>query len=202
MINYYNQMLEEIKKMSPDGSRKKLLLHSCCGPCSTACLQVLKEYFDVTVLFYNPNIAPEKEYILRKNEQERYIRDYAQGVQFLECGYDPDEFYRVVKGYEKCPEGGDRCALCFDLRLDFCAKVAKEKGFDCFCTTLTVSPHKNAELINSIGKLKESKYGVKFLPSDFKKKNGFLNSVKLSDEAGLYRQNYCGCVFSLNTERE
>lgn len=178
------------------GKRPSLLLHSCCGPCSTYCIEYLAEAFDVTVLFYNPNIAPEQEYRHRAEEQERYIRDFTHGVKCLICDYDPQEFYSRVKGLENCPEGGERCAACFDLRLDRCAKLAKEKGFDYFCTTLTVSPHKNARLINETGERKAAEYGVAFFPSDFKKKNGYLRSVELAKAASLYRQNYCGCAFS------
>ncbi len=178
------------------GVRESMLLHSCCGPCSTACIEYLADAFDLTVLFYNPNIAPEDEYALRAQELQRYIRDFTSGVKCEICDYDPQEFYSVVKGFEDCPEGGARCEKCFRLRLEYCARVAAERGFDWFCTTLTVSPHKNAQLINAVGQSLAEKYGVKFFPSDFKKKDGYLKSVRLAKEAGLYRQNYCGCIFS------
>lgn len=188
---------DEIKRgLSDEGRRESMLLHSCCGPCSTACIDYLSECFDVTVLFYNPNIAPEEEYDLRASEQARYVRDFTDGVKCEICAYDPWVFYDKVKGLENCEEGGARCEKCFELRLDHCARLAKERGFDWFCTTLTVSPHKNAELINAIGEEVAKKYGVKFFPSDFKKKDGYLKSVRLAKEAGLYRQNYCGCAFS------
>lgn len=174
-----------------------MLLHSCCGPCSTACIDYLKDVFDVTVLFYNPNIAPEEEYKLRAAEQKRYIDDFTDGVKYVICDYDPREFYDRVKGLENCEEGGKRCEKCFELRLERCAALAKENGFDAFCTTLTVSPHKNAEIINEIGEKLAESYGVAFFPSDFKKKDGYLKSIRLSEKAGLYRQNYCGCVFSM-----
>lgn len=174
-----------------------MLLHSCCGPCSTACIEYLKECFDLTVLFYNPNIAPREEYEHRAAEQARYVRDYTDGVKCEICDYDPAVFYEAAKGFEDCEEGGERCARCFDVRLDYTARIAKEQGFEWFCTTLTVSPHKNADLVNATGERKAVEYGVRFFPSDFKKKNGYLNSVRLAKEANLYRQNYCGCIFSL-----
>lgn len=193
----YIKRADEIKRaLTERGEKQSMLLHSCCGPCSTACIEYLAEAFDLTVLFYNPNIAPEEEYSLRAAEQARYVRDYLKNVKCEICDYEPSVFYQAVKGFESCEEGGARCEKCFDLRLDYCAKVAKERGFDWFCTTLTVSPHKNAELINRIGEAKAEKYGVKFFPSDFKKKDGYLKSVRLAKEAGLYRQNYCGCAFS------
>ena len=178
------------------GKKATMLLHSCCGPCSTYCIEYLAGAFDLTVLFYNPNIAPYEEYMRRAEEQQRYIRDFTSGVKCEICDYRPEEFASRVKGFENCPEGGARCEKCFELRLDYCARLAKERGFDYFCTTLTVSPHKNAELINRIGQSKAQEYGVAFFPSDFKKKNGYLRSVELAKAASLYRQNYCGCAFS------
>lgn len=185
------------KELAGSGKRATMLLHSCCGPCSTYCIEYLAEVFDLTVLFYNPNIAPEEEYRRRAAEQQRYIRDFTQGVRCEICDYRPEEFLSRVRGLETCPEGGARCEKCFELRLDFCARLAAERGFDYFCTTLTVSPHKNAELINCIGERKAAEYGVAFFPSDFKKKNGYVRSVQLAKQASLYRQNYCGCAFSL-----
>lgn len=191
---------EIVARLTSQERKERMLLHSCCGPCSTACIDYLKDAFDLTVLFFNPNIAPQSEYELRAAEQKRYVEDFLTDVKCVICDYDPREFYDAVKGLENCEEGGERCALCFELRLDRCAKMAKEGGFDWFCTTLTVSPHKNAELINGIGLKKELEYGVKFFPSDFKKKDGYLKSVRLSAQAGLYRQNYCGCFFSRRHE--
>lgn len=196
MKQYYKQALEIIESIKKSGQKQTMLLHSCCGPCSTACIEFLKDYFDITVLFYNPSIAPEEEYVHRANEQERYINDFLTGVKLIKCDFNPEEFYPFVNGYENCEEGGERCSICFDIRLTYTAKIAKQMNFDWFCTTLTVSPHKNAVLINEIGTKKEQEYGVRFFPSDFKKQNGFLNSIKLSEKAGLYRQDYCGCTFS------
>ncbi len=186
-----------VDELTASGKRATMLLHSCCGPCSTYCIEYLAKAFDLTVLFYNPNIAPAEEYARRAAEQARYIRDFTDGVRCEICEYRPEEFLSLVKGLEKCPEGGERCEKCFELRLDRCARLAAERGFDYFCTTLTVSPHKNAELINRIGESKAAEYGVAFFPSDFKKKNGYLRSVELAKEASLYRQNYCGCAFSM-----
>lgn len=196
MNEYAKRADDIIADLALKGKRESMLLHSCCGPCSTACIDNLSKVFDLTVFFYNPNIAPTEEYELRAAEQMRYVRDFTTGVKCEICGYEPSVFYDGVKGLENCPEGGARCEKCFELRLDECARVAKERGFDWFCTTLTVSPHKNAKLINEIGERKEREYGVKFFPSDFKKKDGYLRSVRLSEKAGLYRQNYCGCAFS------
>lgn len=197
-MNDFIKRAEEIKQsLKQSGKKESMLLHSCCGPCSTSCIDYLAECFDLTVLFYNPNIAPEEEYRLRAAEQQRYIRDFTSGIKCEVCDYHPEEFYEKVKGLENCPEGGARCEKCFELRLDYCAKIAAERGFDWFCTTLTVSPHKNAQLINAIGMKKAAEYGVKFFPSDFKKKDGYLKSIRLAKQAELYRQNYCGCAFSL-----
>lgn len=196
MKDFIKRADEITERLAKEGRRESMLLHSCCGPCSTACIDYLAKSFDLTVLFYNPNIAPKEEYDLRASEQARYIRDFTKGVKCEICDYDPAVFYDNVKGLEDCEEGGARCAKCFELRLDYCARLAKERGFDWFCTTLTVSPHKNAQLINEIGERLAREYGVRFFPSDFKKKDGYLKSVRLAKEAGLYRQNYCGCAFS------
>lgn len=179
------------------GRRAKLLLHACCAPCSSACLERLHEQFDITVLFYNPNIE-DAEYIKRKNELIRFL-DETGWADTVDCDHDTNEFYSAVKGLEDCPEGGERCAVCFKLRLEETAKKALEGGFEFFCSTLTISPLKNAALINSIGAELEKKYGVKWLYSDFKKENGYLRSLQLSREHCLYRQNFCGCVYSRQT---
>ncbi len=177
-----------------------LLLHSCCGPCSSYCLEVLSRHFNVTVLWYNPNIQPESEYVLRLENQRKLIENLKtlNRVKIIECNYDPNEFFDVTKGMENEREGGIRCTECFLLRLENTVRVAKAQGYDYFTTTLTVSPHKNAPLINGIGYSLSEQYGVKFLPSDFKKKNGYKRSIELSKEFGLYRQDYCGCIFSKN----
>ncbi len=188
----YNAKMKEIISNLTD--RPKLLLHSCCAPCSSSVLQRIKEYFDVTVLYYNPNIYPEEEYFKRKQEQIKLLN--ILNIKLMDCDYIPEEYYQKVVGYECEKEGGARCEKCFYLRLEKTAQLATNNGFDFFGTTLTVSPHKNAEIINRIGEELEKKYGIKFLYSDFKKEDGYLNSIKLSKEYNLYRQEYCGCEFS------
>lgn len=187
-------------------TKQKILLHSCCAPCSTAVIERLKEEFDIVIIYYNPNIYPEEEYIKRKNEEIKYINhlneiDKEHSISMLDCDYESEKFYAVTKGFENEREGGARCAICFKLRLEETAKRAKELGFDLFGTTLTVSPHKNAELINSIGLGIEKEIGVKFLVSNFKKNNGYKRSVELSKENNIYRQNYCGCEFALKIQK-
>lgn len=188
-----NKKMLEIMDEVPAGTR--LLLHSCCGPCSSRCLETLKEKFAVTVLYYNPNITDRSEYEKRKGEQIRLLRETGW-AEFLDCDYDPAEFFAAAKGLEGEKEGGARCYRCYELRLAETARIAAEKGFAFFCTTLSVSPHKNAQWINEIGERFEKEYGVQWLYSDFKKQNGYLRSVELAKEYHLYRQNYCGCVFS------
>lgn len=188
-----NKKMLEIMDKVPAGTR--LLLHSCCGPCSSRCLETLKEKFAVTVLYYNPNITDRAEYEKRKGEQIRLLRETGW-ADFLDCDYDPAAFFSAVKGLEEEKEGGARCYCCYELRLAETARVAAEKGFDFFCTTLSVSPYKNAQWINEIGERLDKEYGVQWLYSDFKKQNGYLRSVELAKEYHLYRQNYCGCVFS------
>ena len=180
--------------------KPRLLLHSCCGPCSSYCIEALIKYFDITVLWHNPNIQPKSEYDLRLTNQIKLIKEFEkQGkLTLIEIPYDEQEFFSNIKGLEQEKEGGKRCTECFKLRLEQSAKIAKEQNFDYFTTTLTVSPHKNAPLINEIGFNLAEKYGVKFLPSDFKKKNGYKRSIELSKQFDLYRQDYCGCVFSIN----
>ena len=210
-MNYQKQLEEVI--LQNKNNRKKLLLHSCCAPCSSYVLEYLREYFDITVFFYNPNISSMSEYEKRVREEIRLIEAYneqvrtgnfgnmnstekAGKIEILEAPYEPAEFYNAVKGYEHCPEGGERCKKCFELRLQRSAKVAKEGGFDYFTTTLTISPLKNAEWLNEIGRCEGEKEGVLFLPSDFKKKDGYKRSIQLSKDFGLYRQDFCGCGFS------
>lgn len=182
--------------------RRPLLLHSCCGPCSTAVIERLIPDYDLTVYFYNPCITDPLEYEKRKENQIKFINDYNISfggncrVNFIEGDYEPLEYLNMVQGLENEPEGGARCTLCFRQRLLKTAKIAASKGFPLFTTTLTVSPHKNYQLISGIGKEAGSKYGVEFLDMDFKKKAGFQRSIQMSKEYGLYRQNYCGCDFS------
>ena len=180
-----------------------LLLHSCCAPCSSYVLEYLSRYFKITVFYYNPNIFPEEEYSRRVKEQQRLIGEMplSNPVRFLEGRFDPAEFYTAVRGLEHLPEGGERCRACFRLRLNETARLASERGFDYFTTTLTISPLKNAAALNEIGEALADEYRVRWLPSDFKKKNGYKRSVELSAKYGLYRQDYCGCVFS-RKERE
>ncbi len=178
-----------------EGAGKTLLLHSCCAPCSSYCLFELSPFLKTTVFYFNPNLDTREEYERRKAEQIRFLKETAL-ADFLDCDYCPEEFEAVAKGFEEEREGGARCERCFSLRLSRTAKEAKARGFDFFATTLTVSPLKNVRLINSIGFSLQEEYGVCYLPSDFKKRGGYLRSVELSKEYGLYRQNYCGCRFS------
>ena len=177
----------------------RLLLHVCCGPCSTTVLERLVPHYAVSVFFFNPNIAPNAEYDKRKNEAERYIQQtYGSKIPSVAGNADPALFLEAVRGYENEPEGGRRCEICFRLRLQETARYAKENNFDFFCTTLTLSPHKNAKLINTLGEETACRTGgISYLPSDFKKKDGFRRSVELSQKEHLYRQTYCGCVFSI-----
>ena len=194
IVNYDKEMEKIITVHKNKGEKPKLLLHSCCAPCSTACIERLKEFFELTVYFYNPNLDSEEEFSLRAKEQVRYCE--SELVDVCVEKYVPQEFYNVVKGLEHVLEGGARCEKCFYLRLKRTAEKAKELGFDYFTTTLTVSPLKNATKLNQIGQNIEREVGVKFLPTDFKKRNGYLRSIQLSKENELYRQNYCGCEFS------
>lgn len=180
------------------GQAPVLFLHSCCAPCSSYVMEYLSRYFQLTVFYYNPNIAPEDEYRRRAAEQQRLIREmpFLHPVRFLEGAFEPERFYEAARGLEKEPEGGARCRECFRLRLSETAKRAAEAGADYFATTLTISPLKDAALINEIGEELAKEYGVAWLPSDFKKKDGFRRSGELSCQYGLYRQNFCGCVFS------
>lgn len=186
--------------------KKKILLQSCCAPCSTAVIERLVEDFDITILYYNPNIYPEEEYLKRKNEELKYIKIFNEKntdkIKFFDCDYESEKFYQKTKGFENEREGGARCAICFRLRLEKTAELAKKNGFDIFGTTLTVSPHKNAELINGIGLELQKEYDVEFLVSNFKKQNGYKRSVELAKENDLYRQNYCGCEFALRVQEK
>ena len=194
MKQNYQKQMDAVVASLPQGERPRLLLQSCCGPCSSYVLEALTPYFCVTVLYYNPNIQPREEYDLRLENQRKIIAALPtpSAVDILECDYDGEKFDAAVKGLESEPEGGARCSVCFRLRLEETAKRAKELGFDWFCTTLTVSPHKDAERLNQIGKALGERYGVPFLPSDFKKRDGYKRSIQLSKEYDLYRQDYCG----------
>ena len=197
MENYQLWMEREIASL---GTRvPRLLLHACCGPCSSAVLERLAPHFSITIDSYNPNIYPPAEHDRRAAEAARFVAETPREhpVAFRLAPYAPDEFYAAVKGLEDIPEGGERCFACYRLRLEHTAKLAAAEGFDYFASTLSISPHKNAAKLNEIGFALEAQYGVKYLASDFKKKNGFKRSLELSDEYGLYRQEYCGCLFSM-----
>lgn len=201
--NYQLELDAVLTGLSEKKTRPSLLLHSCCGPCSTYVLDYLSDYFDITVLYYNPCIDPEEEYNLRKKVQKGFIeRMNARGkhIRYTDLPYDHLVFLDAVVGHEEDREGGARCAICFEQRLRKTAELAKQGGYDWFCTTLTVSPHKNATVLNQIGERLEKEYGVPFLPSDFKKRDGYKKSIELSREYCLYRQNYCGCEFSSRPE--
>ena len=190
--NYQLETDAELARLG--GARPPLLLHSCCGPCSSYVLEYLTRYFDVTVLFYWPNIQPREEYDKRLYYQKKALEFYGAG--YMECRYDGGAFDEAVRGLEGEPEGGVRCTVCFELRIGETARLAAAHGFAYYCTTLSVSPHKDAGRINGIGRAMGEKYGVRWLPSDFKKRGGYQRSIELSRELGLYRQDYCGCVFS------
>ena len=202
-VNYQKMLEATIAGLKEQNRVPTLLLHSCCAPCSSYCLEYLSQYFHITVDYYNPNIYPEEEYHMRVQEQQRLIRELPAKypIAFREGAYDKERFYEMAKGYENCPEGGERCFRCFDLRLRKTAELAQAGGYDYFATTLTISPLKNAAKINEIGQAISGEYAISWLPSDFKKKNGYKRSIELSAEYELYRQNYCGCAFS-KAERE
>jgi len=202
--NTQQQMDDLIEGLKKEGRVPALFLHSCCAPCSSYVFEYLSEYFDITDFYYNPNIYPPEEYEKRVREIKRLIEEqpHKHEVAFVEGKYDPERFFEIAKGLEKCPEGGERCAKCFELRLRETAKEAKERGFDLVTTSLTISPLKNAALLNEIGERVCREEGVTWLPSDFKKRGGYQRSIELSKEYGLYRQDYCGCVFSKRDAHE
>ncbi len=192
----YSIICEKI--LSDFKGKKRLLLHSCCAPCSSYVISYLINYFDITILYYNPNIFPYEEYEKRKREQIKLIHELNENnnLSFIDCDYDNELYNKSVKGFENEPERGSRCSICYEMRMEKAAIIAKENGYDYFCTTLSVSPYKNADLINEIGEILEKKYNIKWLYSDFKKKDGYKKSIILSEKYGLYRQNYCGCIYS------
>lgn len=194
-INYQRELDELIATFT---GTPRLLLHACCAPCSSYCLEYLSRYFAITVLYYNPNISPREEFEKRAEEVRRLIDalPVENPVTLAVDDYDPNEFFDAVKGLEGCKEGGERCFVCYRLRLERAARYAAEHGFDYFCSTLSISPLKNAQKLNEIGEELSEIYKVPNLPNDFKKRGGYLRSIELSREYGLYRQNYCGCVFS------
>ena len=198
-VNYQKELEKIIANNEKEDVKPTLLLQVCCAPCSSYCLEYLHEHFNITVLFYNPNIYPESEYAARESELLRLIDELGfKDINVMKTTFNPDEFYTAVKGFEDCKEGGDRCKICYRLRLEKTAELAKSGGFDYFCTTLSISPLKSAEALCTIGLELEKEYGVKYLLSDFKKKEGYKRSIELSRQYNLYRQDYCGCVFSKN----
>lgn len=196
--NYQKELETCIAKLQEENRVPRLFLHSCCAPCSSYVLEYLSRYFEITVFYYNPNISPREEYEKRVEEMRRLIREmkFDHPVSFLEGEYRPEIFFEMAKGLEDLPEGQERCFRCYRLRLEETARLAKEYGFSWFTTTLSISPLKNASMLNQIGEELGEIYHISHLPSDFKKKNGYKRSTELSKEYGLYRQNYCGCVFS------
>lgn len=207
MTNYQIILDETINNIVKENKRPKLLLHSCCAPCSSYVLEYLTNYFDITVFYYNPNISSYEEYEKRYKEVQRFIHDFGleNKVSFIRGDYDNDKYEKLIEGLENEKEGGTRCEKCYYLRLEETCRYAKEHGFDYFTTTLSISPYKNSEKLNNIGKKLEDEYDVLYLLSDFKKKNGYKRSIELSREYNLYRQNYCGCIYSqkasLNLEK-
>lgn len=203
-ISYKDILNKELSKIKEAGITPRLLLHSCCAPCSSYVLEYLTEYFDITVYYYNPNISPMSEYEKRIAEQKRLISEmkFKNSVSLIEGTYNHDEFISLTRGLENLPEGGERCSLCYEMRLKAAAQKAAEINADYFTTTLSVSPYKNAAKLNTIGLKLAMEYGVPYLVSDFKKNNGYKRSIELSAEYGLYRQNFCGCIFSKKEAEE
>ena len=203
-INYQNKLMDLISTFN---DKPKLLLHSCCGPCSTQVINFLKDYFKITIFYYNPNIEPNEEYIHRKKEQIRFIEELKKennkiDLEYLDSVYDNSNFREYVKGLEQEKEGGARCSKCFYLRLSKTAIIAREKGFDFFGTTLSVSPHKNSQIINKIGEKISEIEGIPFIYGDFKKNDGYKKSIEYSKKYNLYRQDYCGCLFGRSSTNE
>lgn len=196
--NFQKELEKLLDKLAKEGKTPWLLLHSCCAPCSSYCIEYLSQFFKITVFYYNPNISDEEEYRKRVKEQIRFIKEFPSNnpVDFIEGDYDSDSFFHIARGLENCPEGGERCFKCYELRLDKTAELAKKLGVDYFTTTLTISPLKNSAKLNETGLKCQEKYGVPYLLSDFKKREGYKRSIELSREYDLYRQNYCGCVYS------
>ena len=194
--NYQLELDKTLKKITAENIRPKLLLHACCAPCSSYVLEYLTNYFDITVFFYNPNISPESEYLHRVSEIKRLISEMCPSVKFIEGRYEPKKFYEMAKGLENEPERGTRCVKCYRMRIKESAVIAKQNNFDYFTTTLSISPQKDSHVLNSIGKEISEIYNVPYLYSDFKKKGGYKRSIELSAEFHLYRQNFCGCIYS------
>lgn len=201
--NYQKELDKLIENIQKEEKTPRLFLHACCAPCSSYVMEYLSQYFEITIFFYNPNIAPEEEYAHRVAEIRRLIgeMEFVHPVTLVEGRYDPKEFYEMAKGLEDVPEGGERCFRCYELRLQEAAKTAQRLGMDYFTTTLSISPLKNADKLNETGLALAREFQVDYLVSDFKKKDGYKRSIELSQEYGLYRQNYCGCVYSQTEAR-
>ncbi len=197
--NYQKELEERLACHESRGEVPSLLLHSCCAPCSSYVLEYLSQYFWITVLYYNPNIYPQEEYFHRVKEQQRFIQEFpmVHQAEFIEGRYDTERFYQMAKGMEDFPEGGERCHACYEMRLREAAEYAVRMGISYFTTTLSISPMKDAHILNEIGERLAKEYGVSYLYSDFKKKNGYLRSTQISKEYGMYRQDYCGCIYSM-----
>ncbi len=197
-MNYQKKMEDIIEENQKNNLVPTILLHSCCAPCSSHVIDVLSKNFNITILYYNPNIEPYEEYLKRKEEEIRFIKEYnnTNRLDIIDCDYDNEKYHELVKGLEDCKEGGNRCFKCYRMRLEYTAIKAKELNYDYFGTTLTVSPYKNSQKLNEIGEELENKYNIKYLYSDFKKNNGYKHSIEMSKEYNLYRQNYCGCIYS------
>lgn len=202
-MNYNLEMEKILEDIKNKGVTPKLFLHSCCAPCSSTCLERLTDYFDITILYYNPNIEPRDEYELRKQEEISFIERFPHKnkIEMIDCDYDNKLFHETIKGLELLGEGSERCYKCYTLRLDKTASIAKENNFDYFATTLTLSPYKNSEWLNKIGYELEKKHHISYLPSEFRQNNGYERSVELANEYGLYQQDFCGCIYS-KAERE
>ncbi len=201
-INYQKMLDDIIEKNVKDGIKPTLLIHACCAPCSSYVLEYLNKFFDITIFFYNPNISPREEFDFRLSELKRLVNEMNLNIEIIAGEYDSELFYNNSKGHESEPEGGERCFKCYEMRLKKTALLAKSMRFDYFTTTLSISPYKNAEKLNETGGRLGEEYGVKYLYSDFKKKNGYKRSIELSKIHNLYRQDYCGCVFSMEITRK
>lgn len=198
MENYQKKLDNIIEEITKSNIKPKLLLHCCCGPCSSYVLEYLNNFFDISILYYNPNISPEQEYNIRYDELKKLLKlnGMSNKIKIMETHYDEQEFESIIKGLENEPEGGARCSKCYYLRMEEAAKCAKENNFDYFTTTLSISPYKDAEKLNKIGEALQEKYNIKYLYADFKKKDGYKRSIELSRIYNLYRQDYCGCKYS------
>ncbi len=199
-MNYQLELEKELEKIKDLSIKPKLLLHACCGPCSSYVIEYLSKYFDITIYYYNPNIYPETEYIRRKEEAKRFIDLFNKDVKFIECNYNPNEYYDSIKGLEELGEKSKRCYECYRLRMKEACIYAKDNNYDYFTTTLSISPYKVSSWINEIGENLSKEFDIKYLYADFKKKNGFKRSLELSKEYNMYRQDYCGCIYSYKTK--